>query len=642
MIGFALTQRLLPDRLALLAAPVLGWAVHSVAMFWIFCATGMSRWGVGAGFLIPFVATLPLVVRGPRANPDFVPGRMVLFALSGALGLAAVSVLGVIPKVSLDGVALAPPIFDHAKVAIIDEIRRSGVPGTNPFFFETGFQTRLSYYYLWHFSAAELSLLLSYTGWEADAGLTLFTTFAALSLMIGLSAWLARSARATFWVVVLAAAGSAGTLLTWLVGWRAAYAVMGWPTGFGGLLFQAAWAPQHVLSAAAVVLAAILMIRVAIRPSITLIVVLSVVVSAAYMSSVWVGGVTFAIAALVMAPMILARTAPDLRFRFAISMILAAVLAVALSWPFLSAQYEMNVIREAGLPIDIELFSFLDPKLTGHVGSLLELPAFWLIFLPLMFPAIYPAGCVALISMSRDRSAGAEQRTGIFVFCALVICSLAASWLLVSTIARNNDLGWRAILPALMLLTVFAATGLARWIQRPLTWAALLSLTALAVGLPNSISFVRSNLLIVSSPSAQIFATSPAMWEAVKRHSSVTDRIANNPLWLSDMTSWPVNISWALLADRRSCYAGAELALAFAPVPPARRKLIDAQFIRIFAGEAEERDISDLIQRFGCDLIVLTRQDGAWVRDPFSQSPIFSLVEERPGEWRIYRAVKVG
>ncbi len=63
-------------------------------------------------------------------------------------------------------------------------------------------------------------------------------------------------------------------------------------------------------------------------------------------------------------------------------------------------------------------------------------------------------------------------------------------------------------------------------------------------------------------------------------------RFANNPLFLRDVTPWPVNISWALLADRSSCFAGREMALAFAPLPPPRREAIDTQFIRVFAGAA--------------------------------------------------------
>jgi hypothetical protein len=108
------------------------------------------------------------------------------------------------------------------------------------------------------------------------------------------------------------------------------------------------------------------------------------------------------------------------------------------------------------------------------------------------------------------------------------------------------------------------------------------------------------------------------------------------------MTLWPVDISWALLADRRSCFAGRELALVYASLPRPRLDEIDAQFIRVFAGKAEPGDIGDLATKYDCRLVVLTSADGAWANDPFATDPRFRLVEEKPGEWRIYRVVAAG
>ena len=132
------------------------------------------------------------------------------------------------------------------------------------------------------------------------------------------------------------------------------------------------------------------------------------------------------------------------------------------------------------------------------------------------------------------------------------------------------------------------------------------------------------------------------MWAAVRRHAGPDERIANNPLFLADMTLWPVNISWALLADRRSCYAGRELALVYASLPRSRLDEIDAQFIRVFAGKAAPGDLEDLATKHGCQLAVLTSADGAWASDPFAADPRYRLVEERPGAWRIYRVGEGG
>jgi len=101
-----------------------------------------------------------------------------------------------------------------------------------------------------------------------------------------------------------------------------------------------------------------------------------------------------------------------------------------------------------------------------------------------------------------------------------------------------------------------------------------------------------------------------------------------------------VNISWALLADRSSCFAGREMALAFAPLPPPRREAINAQFIRVFAGEGTAADVSDMATRYGCEVVVVVPQDKAWNNDPFAASADYRLAENRDDGWRIYLRTK--
>ena len=76
---------------------------------------------------------------------------------------------------------LADPIFDHAKIAIIDAMMRQGLPPVDPVFGERR-AGRLAYYYLWHFSAAELALPLRVSGWEADIGADLVYCFCVAQL----------------------------------------------------------------------------------------------------------------------------------------------------------------------------------------------------------------------------------------------------------------------------------------------------------------------------------------------------------------------------------------------------------------------------------------------------------------------------
>src|SRR6202034_3323095 len=127
--------------------------------------------------------------------PSFPPWTL---AAAGILALAPA--VAILPKFYGDAVQLADPIFDHSKSAIIDAIARLGVPPVNPVFGEFGAPGRLAYYYLWHFSAAQLSLALSVSGWEADIGLTWFTAFASLNLMMGVAVWLRKRSTAAIFV----------------------------------------------------------------------------------------------------------------------------------------------------------------------------------------------------------------------------------------------------------------------------------------------------------------------------------------------------------------------------------------------------------------------------------------------------------
>ena len=136
-------------------------------------------------------------------------------------------------------------------------------------------------------------------------------------------------------------------------------------------------------------------------------------------------------------------------------------------------------------------------------------------------------------------------------------------------------------------------------------------------------------------PSA-LFAKSAEMWAAVRSQTRDDERIANNPLFLSGLTSWPINLSWALMANRRSCYASNGFG-PFAPRTEMAREEIDVQFDRIFSGRPENGDLNQLATQYNCAVVVVTPQDGAWNNDPFAQSDVYRLIESKADAWRIYR-----
>ena len=634
-VGFALAQRLLPSTLALASAPVLGWAVQNAIALPLFLLTGFSP------LLVIVVALLALAIAiyaiWARSERGFrlAGSRMPAWAYGLAALLAIIPTLAVLPKETSDGIALAGPMFDHAKAAIIDDIARQGLPPGNPFSGAAG--DRLAYYYLWYFAAAQFARVLPISGWEADAAMTWFTAFASLTLMMGLAAWLSRRASGAFWVGLLALAASLRFPLWLLIGTERIDGLL-WPaTGLGGWLFQASWGPQHVMAAACVVLAIVLMVRLSGAFTRLGFAAFVLLVVAGFEASTFIGGVTFALAAPTAALVLLARLAPKRRAPFLITCLGAAALAVVLAAPFLRDQAAATAQRGGGFPIGVDPYEVLGPWFPAPARRILDLPAFWLVLLVVEFPAILITGAIALATLLKSGPESGRNRV-IAALAAPAVASLVVAWLLTSRLGDHNDLAWRAVLPGVLVLIIAAAAGLTRWISQRAYGAGCAAIAALILGFPGAVDLAIRNARGHASGSAAALARAPALWAAVRAHASADERVANNPLYLTDATPWPVNISWALLANRRSCFAGRELALAYVALPEARREAINAQFIRVFSGQGSAADASQLADQYACRVVVITPADGAWTNDPFAANPSFRLVEFKPDRWKIYRA----
>jgi hypothetical protein len=422
-------------------------------------------------------------------------------------------------------------------------------------------------------------------------------------------------------------------LVSWISGSHELMPFLSHANGFAGWLFQAAWVPQHLMSASCVVAAMLLVARCAQRPSAGILATLALTVAAGFESSTYVGGVTLAIAALFAGPFLFLSIQHAGRLRFAATIAVAAVLVACLVAPFIVDQLAATAARADTTPIVIRPFAVLGDMFPETVRRVLDLPAYWLIELPLEFPATYIAGMIALVLALRGALPPLE-RTALVALAGLASAGLVGSWLLASTLGDVNDLGLRAVLPAALILIATAAAGMLRAPRRMLI--AGCALGGLILSLPATEQMIRYNFTGDAASDGEVFARSPQLWDAVRRYAGPTARVANNPLFLQDLTPWPVNPSWALLANRSSCFAGRELALAFAPLPAARREAINQQFIRIFAGEGTPQDVSEMAKKYGCDVVVVVPQDKAWNDDPFAPSPDYRLAESREDRWRIY------
>lgn len=633
-----LAARALGWRGALLLpfAPALGWTVQNVLALEVARLTGALPAGTVGGLLLLVAAFLARRRAGPP-EADGTPAMPAWVFLAAAL-LALVPAAAVVPKPGPEGIALAPAIFDHSKIALIDAMVRDGVPPVNPFYGPPGEPAGVAYYYLWHFGAAQLAFLGGGRGWEADAAASWFTAFSTLMLMAGLALRFARSRLAALLAIALCGGGSLRPVLETLFGAQVLGHVLRPATGFAGWLFQTSWSPHHVAAAGALILAVLLATRLAARPGARTAVALGLVVAGAYQGSIWVGGVVLALAMLALLPLLLRSVPSGGLPRFLLAGLGAAVLALLLAAPLLAEQYRAGLLRGGGSPVALSPFPVLGDAVRGHLAAVLDLPAYWLVLLVVEFPLIYPLGAVTLWRLARHREAGTPDGRERRALGLLTLVSLAASGLLVSTVGDNNDLGWRAVLPGLMVLTAAAAAGLVHLLARLRRIVPGLALAAFTASLVSGAVIAAGNIRGTLSPDGAAFARAPALWAAVRRQTPEGARVASNPALFAAMTPWPVNISWALLADRRSCFAGNELAIAFAPLSPARRDAISDQFLRVFAGEGTAEDVRALAGTYGCDVVLVTAGDGAWARDPFADSPLYRLAEAEPGAWRIYVA----
>lgn len=640
-VGLPLGLRLIADRALVVAlAPILGWAVFSAAALPVLCVIGFGPATVamlagGASALGLFALARMRKAADPKAAHPIRAGVPAIAYLVAAL-LAVAPPMALLPKETLDGVLLAAPIFDHSKIAIVDEIVRSGVPAPNPFYGEAGAPSGLAYYYLWHFAAAMLSLVPGVSGWEADVGLTWFTAFATLSLVMGLAVAVSGRKSAAFWALALSGTASARPLVSAVFGqdvfgtWLSDY------PDLGSGLAQATWAPQHVAAAGCVLVALMLIARLSEKTDWLTPVALGLTAAAGFGSSVWVGGAVFALAALAVG-LLAFLDSKGRRGRLVVRALLAGAAAIVAAAPILLEQARAAILRSDGLPITLHPYEVLGPSVVDAVRRPLDLVAFWVVQLPVDLPAIVPAGALALAAALRSSNASLNRRRLARTAAITTLASFGVAWLFVSTIL-NNDLGWRAILPGVLALMAFAAAGLSRWTSRPVKPAAALAAVALlVVGAYGGAVFLKEDATGRPSASAGAFARSPELWRAVRRLAGPTDRVASNPDLFGDVTRWPINISWALFADRRSCYAGWEFARPFAAATRAEVDRVDQEFRAAFDGAASVETVRRIFVRHQCRFAVVTASDGAWADGPFSRNPDFELLDEKMDSWRIYR-----
>jgi hypothetical protein len=631
LLGLPLA-RLVPGNgvAALGVAPALGWAAFTVLALPILSVAGFKLAAIGA----LAGASLCAAVWGiARTRPTV---RLPRWALPLAWGLAVLPALAIVPKPVSDGLLLAPPMFDHVKIAMVDSLLRSGLPIRNPFFGPPG-HTQLSYYYLWHFGAAVTADLLRQGGWTAEGGMTWFTAFASLLLVMALAQSLGGRRSGCALAALLCLPGSLRPLLAVAIGRESAGHLIPGSADFGDWLNQAAWVPQHLQSACCVVLSVLLIRAIARRPGWVAPLLLALVAAAGFESSAWVGGIAFAAVAAVAGTLELACLPAQQRVRFAAQGVAAAFLAALIASPFLLSQMGELAGRQGSAPIALHPYGMLGDWVSPAWRTALDVPAFWLL-LPFEMPALVPLGGLGLWAAARGIRFGTDAEAGrrALLLAACTMSCLAVAWLFRSTI-DNNDLGWRAVLPPVLILPAAAAVVVTRLVAQG-RWVRLATAGMLAIaGLPAAADLLRGYAVGQRPGDPAGMAGSAALWNAVRAVSGPEERIANNPRFVAAATPWPVNISSAVLSDRPSCYGNWETVLAYGGVSRKTLEGIEDLFKRVFDGTASAADIDALALRYDCALAVLVPADGAWNHDPFAAGADYVLTDPGAKRWRIYR-----
>ena len=557
---------------------------------------------------------------------------MPVASVPAAILLALAPLIAIMPKQVPDGILLAPPLFDHAKIALVRAILRSGLPVPNPFI-GPGTPGHIAYYYLWHFSTAVLASALHLDAWAAEAAMTGFTAFASLLLVMAIAVSLGGRTISIAAIVLLALAGSLRPVLATLISADAATKFIPRSADIGLWLNQAAWVPQHLASACCLIAAILVILKLAEKPGFATACVLGLLTAASFESSVWIGGFAFAAASVAVGCMLLLRNDHDRKIRFLLYAAVGAALAAALIAPFVLDELQAVHLRGGGAGVALHPYRVFGVLIPQPWRSIAALPAFWLVLLPFEMPAL-------LISLAAAapyfRTAGRSRESPRATALALVVLAcLAVTWLCASTI-DNNDLGWRAALPAILILMAASAVALQRLILHR-RWPALALIAAcIALALPDGARMLSGYFMGQRPGDPESLHESVAFWAAVAAHSAPSERIASNPLATADATPWPDNIAWSVLSDRSSCYAGWATVVAYGPLPRPELETTDALFTRVFAGKPQDGDIAALSQRYRCNVVAITDRDGAWAADPFGASTGYVLADRSP-HWRIYR-----
>ncbi|MER8403055.1 hypothetical protein [Mesorhizobium sp. M1348] len=623
-------------RMRLLIAPAIGLGIFGAAGVSIFHLLPMTA----ANLLLIVLSLSVIVVWLSRGAVDPIlcsPVSPGFSWLAVAFLLCLLPTLAIIPQYYGASASVGEPIFDHAKIAIINELAQNGLPPRNPYYSEAGSSNTLIYYYIWYFIAACSSIVTGAGGWEADIALTAVTALSSMFVVTWLAVAQSKSANAAWWVLPLLLASSLGEAMQfasgrWLDNWLVQEHLRTW-------FVEAAWAPQHLFSATVallIILAYVRILQYNTASRLAFPVLIGAMLASAYGSSTWVGGFSL----LLVLPIIGILSTPHVIRSKRTLQVVTSISVIAGVTVLCSGVlvYEQSTILHTRNPVEFWVF----PVFVGR-NWLIDVPGFWLVQPIVDFGIIF----VSFLIWCRETVDGTHGRCGNFDRAIIItVLSPLVVRQFVHSVILYNDLGYHVVMPSMLLLMAISASLLSRHIGKSTAIARLTTVTAIIFLAPSILVGARYLYSFafhfqVEGPEteeAKAFISSPEMWEAVRLVTPPNEAVANNPRDLASLTVLPGNISWATLSQRRNCATTLELLRAFASqLTPKQASYVDDFFVNVFRGNVTEAQLRVMKENYLCKTLVVTVRDGLWGKPILNDNSVFQLVSEEKGKWRIYR-----
>lgn len=580
VVGLCLVKTNLKEsnREVLLLTPVVGYCAISFILFGISVFIGKIP-----DFLsVLIVATLVTIAVYSIKRDDIdliceIFKHIVLSAL-----VVSLCVYGIMIHNNGVEFSVSIPLFDHAKVALVNSINRSGLPIINPFSYSSVDPT-LHYYFAWYFSAAVIANLLNIDGYGAIVvnswvtGIFLFLLLFHLSFKFHDSS---KRPNVILWSVLL----GAGLYIPGFVYPRFFIEHHSLET----LVYQLPWVPQHVFTAVGVCVVFTLIMSIFNENKIKLsdifvFAITAVIISWSFGASVYVGGIFFSICSV----LLFFIQIRSLSFsNVIIRWIVLAVLSLIFSSYFILNYIGVVGTEESSFPLAFRVWEVVRGK-TTILDFLLYLTVAPFIYFGVLFLCfiVYFSNKV---NISRNKE-----------WFVIAIVSFVLPFFVQSVIA-NNDFGWRVILPFVII-----SSALVPVILNKMDNTAKLICIILGAQYAQGVNW-HTHLLGLSGP---LYFNEYML----RLNDVIVDNTeCNSRLLFNSDNVTGRNLLIPVLIDRNLSYFNESYALSLGEgTPLGKENISNIQGLlnRLYADGNLKTDDIDILKKLAVDYIILLKED---------------------------------